>query len=282
VVVGLDESGDVVDSKVVADTADGSEPMWRNTLVESDSPTYDSASFTDTTPEFSAASYEFEYQVSDPSNFEEVELLIRNLDNGNVYQTSSSAPDGTISWQDPSYGNGDQYELVAQLQDADGVVVAQETFTDRADGSDGGTPSGSAALEYAGGLQSTEDGQLQFDLTNPDSGQVTVTSVTVTDSFSQRITRSGGPEVQLANGEAAGGGNGFTTDGGRATFSPQATIAGGATETLDFQFFANSGGNRRVSQTTLAGLSQVSSESQADLTIVLETNQGDVTLYFEE
>jgi hypothetical protein len=134
-----DTNGDVVDSRTVTDDADGVDPSGNADLSEADSPTLDSATLTDTS-QYSNVNYDLEYAVTDSAGkYTETEVLFYNRDTA----TATGQETGTSLSETVSYSaggaEGDQYDVIVQVQDDDGIVVDQRVITDTADGDDIGS-----------------------------------------------------------------------------------------------------------------------------------------------
>ncbi|WP_233560597.1 hypothetical protein [Halobellus sp. Atlit-38R] len=130
----VDTDGVVVDERVVSDVADGSSPSGNADLTRPSSPALSTYSIADTTNNNNGR-YTLQYLVSGPdTDFSQVEAIFLNTDRSWATQTkSSSNPDGTIQYNQGGVG-GDEYKITIRVLDSDGIVVAEVTETDTADG----------------------------------------------------------------------------------------------------------------------------------------------------
>jgi len=134
------DTGAVVDSRTVTDTADGVNPSGNQDLSEADSPTLDAATLRDLNA--NRVDYELDYTVSDPAEkFTETEVLFVNTNNPWVTgQQTGTALSGTVSYTDG--GTPSRYHVYVQVQDDDGIVVDQTIIEDTANGTNPGSGGG--------------------------------------------------------------------------------------------------------------------------------------------
>jgi len=202
----LDASGNVIDSRTETDLADGTDPAGNDDLSETDSPTYESVALVDSS-DSSGADYLVRYDVSDPAGkFSETEVLFVH-DSGSTATAQASATDLT-GWAAYSAGgtNGDQFEIIVQLLDDDGIVVDQQVISDTADGSvDGNDPTALNQQVNKFGKKPGQDSfsvQAQLQDQDGDNDLVRIDYV-ITDSSNNVIataTRSGsGQQIQPGN-----------------------------------------------------------------------------------
>jgi hypothetical protein len=126
----IDTNGNVVDTRTVTDVADGVDPSGNADLTESDSPALSGVRATDTTDN-QGAGYDVSYTVDDPAGkFVETEVLFYNRDASYATeQGSDTTTPATVSYSTGGAG-GNQYYLIVQVQDDDGIVVAQRNISD--------------------------------------------------------------------------------------------------------------------------------------------------------
>ncbi|MCG1003737.1 MULTISPECIES: hypothetical protein [Halobacterium] len=218
-----ESSGNPVAKRTVTDTADSEDPSGNDDLSESDSPTLASSSLIDTT-ENNNARYTVDYDVSDSAGkFTETEVLFLNEDS--VYVTDQRTITGTTGTAFYSAGGAenDQYQILVQVQDDDGIVVDQRLISDVANGSvDGSSSSATSTQVNNFGKNAGQDrftAQVQSQDTDGDNDMDRIEYVVVDsdENVVATATRTGsGQQIQP----------------GTITIQSDANIQGGETYTL--------------------------------------------------
>lgn len=138
----------------------------------------------------SLARYEVSYEITNPGNFDRVELNYENLDSGGADETYTSTDPRTniddYGWTDTFGGTGgDEYQITIEVFDNSGTVVDSRTVRDVADGDN---PGGNVVLSEADSPQLTDsalqdntqnnnaDYDVQYDVSDP-AGKYTETEV---------------------------------------------------------------------------------------------------------
>jgi len=282
------DTGAVVDSRTVTDTADGVNPGGNQDLTESDSPTLDSATLRDLDP--NNVEYELEYTASDVAGkYSETEVLFVNTDNHQATdQVTGTTLSDTVSYS--RYSIGDQYQVYVQVQDDDGIVVDQTIINDTANGVNPANEGGQAlqAVESDGVTSGT---QLQYSIRNTDDTAVTITGFAIDATPiapNMRINNGGGDEVRITGDQQegyanrAGGGQGsgsrFEADGTQYSLVNN----GGANAILS----ANSGSvtvNFEDFNNNLGTLEFTDSAANAVVTVTLYLQDGrEQTFHFQQ
>ncbi len=258
----FDTDGNLVDSRTVTDPADGTDPSGNDDLTEGDSPTLQSATLYDLDP--NNVEYALDYQVSDPAEkFSETEVLFLNTDS--PYATderTGGTLSGNLSYT--GYSIGDQYEVLVQVQDDDGIVVDQTVVEDEANGDGGGGASTSdeRIRVVDGSTPAGESDHLTFDIENVGESDVRITDFNLTtpgrrNSGVRQVgtldTPNGDDEVRITGGGTDGYATpdygkfdeAFAVDGttyalarqGNRGRGQEAVVTGGSTATVEMGAF---------------------------------------------
>lgn len=192
-------SNDVAVSRTVTDDADGGDPSGNNDLSTPSSPSLESSTLLDTSQN-SNAGYSLQYEIDDPAGeFAETEVLFTNLDNAQeTGQGSDTEMSGSVSYSAGGAEN-DDYEVVVQVQDDDGIVVDSTVISDTADGSVSGADSNAVSTQVSNFYPPDWDDQFTVQAQTQDSDgddDLEGSSYTVTDDSesvvaSQTVTGSG-------------------------------------------------------------------------------------------
>lgn len=163
-----DTSGDVVTTRTVTDTADSTDPAGNDGLSEVDSPTLQSSSVTDQTRN-NIGRYTVGYEGSDSAGrYSETEVLFLNTDSATTTdQRTGTNLAGSVFSSDG--GAGDKYDIVVQVQDDDGIVVDQRTYTDTADGRVDGSDATAVSTQISNFDRQSNDDQFSVQAQSEDS-----------------------------------------------------------------------------------------------------------------
>ncbi|MUV60167.1 hypothetical protein [Halobacterium sp. CBA1126] len=218
-----DTNGNVVDSRTVTDDADNVNPGGNDDLSENDSPTLSSSTVTDTS-QFSTARYTVDYDVSDSAGkFTETEVLFLNEDSAYATDQQSVTETTGTAFHSAGGAEDDQYQILIQVLDDDGIVVNQRLVSDVADGSIDGSSSTATQTQISNFGKTPGQDRFSAQVQSQDSD-----GDTDMDRIEYVITDSDGNVVATATRT----GSGQQIQPGTITIQSDQNIQGGETYTL--------------------------------------------------
>ncbi|GAB3674386.1 hypothetical protein [Halopiger thermotolerans] len=144
-ITAYDDAGEVIDTRTMTDTADGSNPDGNDDLSSPSDPQLTGSRVDDwSQPNDESARYFVSYDVANRDSFDRVEVSFKNRDSGAITTETASAPRGRVEFSGNRFDAAFAIEL--RVYDTDGVVVDRRTIDDVADGTN---PSGNDELATA-------------------------------------------------------------------------------------------------------------------------------------
>ena len=211
------------------------------------------------------------------------------------YRYQYTAPDGSTASSDsvgvtyrtgsndPAYDVEDPGFEGERVENVEYDVNVQATSGSGSGGGDGDGSGDAARLAFVGNetIEGQTQGRFSFDVENTDTTAVEIVQFGVGGGLVAELDANNNQELQIANGEASDGP--YDADGTLYAFDQNPEISAGNTQTVQFRGLKDANGDN-VPAGTLDALRYApgSSETEAELFVILETSDGGrKTFYFE-